>query len=684
MADTVEEFLLKYKVDVSDASRKLDSLNEKLEKLGKSGNKSVESIKTGIAGASRAFAVAGVAISAAAAVIIKAIHLATEAMKDYNEQANIARRTGLGPIAQDVIAGNMYRSSRGRITRADSRAAVDAVAKAVNTAYTDPTRNNSQNVKLRMMGISPVGPNGMVANAGDVMDKLSKRWSTMTEEMAEAEARLLDITPQAADAIRALGGAVTDTSGLTLDMAKRQAAAAESAKVLNEAVNGLETDFGTLKKVMADELLPVVSNFLKTLQEKVHIFTTEVNRGTLFGHLKDYYAAAGRKLLSGEVGITDLMNNRDIQSELWRKTQQKQTEEEAKAAQDISEKQDAAANKQHEAAEKLELNANQFSAAVAAMPGSLSMQQAFAMWAGEVAKGMTVGGAGFVGSAAPARDTGGGSASGSGNTLGIRNNNPGNIRPGAFATAHGATGVNKGFATFPTMEAGVSAHVALLGTSGYQGKTLSEIINRYAPPSDGNHHNAGYIADVARRTGLSADSVPTASQLPALAAAMQVFESGYRGRPTGAMGMNKGQQRMVADSVARRIGMGTDQFMREGATRGDVKYGIDAQRKALTDNIRQLENEVKSYKEAGKPLVANQKEGELYRMRQQMQMLDKFAPGLLDGAQPGGPVRTLGMPPIQITINGATDPVAVAHQVEKTVGHLMHRVVNELSSRHVA
>lgn len=84
---------------------------------------------------------------------------------------------------------------------------------------------------------------------------------------------------------------------------------------------------------------------------------------------------------------------------------------------------------------------------------------------------------------------GGVAMGGSSSPLGLRNNNPGNIRAG------------NGFATYPTPQAGLTA----MGRNliAYQDKhginTIGGIVNRWAPPSEND--TGGYVADVARQTG---------------------------------------------------------------------------------------------------------------------------------------------------------------------------------------
>lgn len=88
-----------------------------------------------------------------------------------------------------------------------------------------------------------------------------------------------------------------------------------------------------------------------------------------------------------------------------------------------------------------------------------------------------------------------------GETLGMRNLNPGNLK---FANQEGATLGEGGFAKFSSIEAGEKALEKQLRL--YQTKhhieNLTQIVNRYAPKADKNDTEA-YIKDIAKQTGFS-------------------------------------------------------------------------------------------------------------------------------------------------------------------------------------
>ena len=93
---------------------------------------------------------------------------------------------------------------------------------------------------------------------------------------------------------------------------------------------------------------------------------------------------------------------------------------------------------------------------------------------------------------------------------GIRNNNPGNIRPSddkwQGMTGVDKTGGGKGYVTFDTPENGIRAMTKNLMT--YQGRgldTVEKIINTWAPAADKNDVEA-YIRNVTNRLGVARDS----------------------------------------------------------------------------------------------------------------------------------------------------------------------------------
>ena len=89
--------------------------------------------------------------------------------------------------------------------------------------------------------------------------------------------------------------------------------------------------------------------------------------------------------------------------------------------------------------------------------------------------------------------------------LGLRQNNPGNIRPGAGF--FGETGSAGGYAQFADEDAGLRALARLLRTYGneYDINTVRELVGRYAPESDNPDSFNNYINYLSEQLGVGAD-----------------------------------------------------------------------------------------------------------------------------------------------------------------------------------
>ncbi|EMX0849499.1 hypothetical protein AAF302_000706 [Pluralibacter gergoviae] len=118
---------------------------------------------------------------------------------------------------------------------------------------------------------------------------------------------------------------------------------------------------------------------------------------------------------------------------------------------------------------------------------------------------------------------------GNGEARGIRNNNPGNLEASSSNPWVGQTGSDGRFAKFETPEHGIRALGRNLLSYQRQGiDTVSDIINRWAPPSD-NNDTAAYIRAVCAQLGVTANQPLDASNpdtLQALCAAIIKHENG--------------------------------------------------------------------------------------------------------------------------------------------------------------
>jgi hypothetical protein len=111
-----------------------------------------------------------------------------------------------------------------------------------------------------------------------------------------------------------------------------------------------------------------------------------------------------------------------------------------------------------------------------------------------------------------------------------RNNNPGNIRSGSFATSQGAVGKAGGFAVFQSAADGRRASVELLKTRAYRDLTIDQAIARRSPANENNTRQLQ--RDIRDITGLSGKEVVgklNEKELDKLAGAIQRTEGWIEG-----------------------------------------------------------------------------------------------------------------------------------------------------------
>ncbi len=88
-------------------------------------------------------------------------------------------------------------------------------------------------------------------------------------------------------------------------------------------------------------------------------------------------------------------------------------------------------------------------------------------------------------------------------SIAYRNNNPGNLK---YVGQAGATGADsRGFAVFPTYDAGLDALYHQLDLYAGRGLTIQQTMDIYAPASDGNQP-AAYAQTIARALGTSVNT----------------------------------------------------------------------------------------------------------------------------------------------------------------------------------
>ncbi|MBU9261968.1 hypothetical protein KTD13_16555 [Burkholderia multivorans] len=152
--------------------------------------------------------------------------------------------------------------------------------------------------------------------------------------------------------------------------------------------------------------------------------------------------------------------------------------------------------------------------------------------------------------------------------LGIRNNNPGNLRPGGQ------------FAQYPDMQTGLQALDNNLQAYGKQGiNTVAGVISKWAPPNENDTN--GYIKEVSQRLGISPNqkidlSNPLVRQ--SLATAIALRENG----PSGVFGGGSNSQPKQGAPMAAEPPLGTTQAA--NTSQGAPSVLMEKSYKSLSDS----------------------------------------------------------------------------------------------------
>ena len=175
-----------------------------------------------------------------------------------------------------------------------------------------------------------------------------------------------------------------------------------------------------------------------------------------------------------------------------------------------------------------------------------------------------------------------------------RNNNPGNLEEGDFATSKGAIGSDGRFAVFKTYEEGREAMQSLLFEGkNYRDKTISEAISRYAPPKENDTDL--YIKRVTDALGVS-DSTKlsdlSGDQRATMLDAMQKHEGFKEGtetvvEPSSGTGLDSQGRPFIRPEVGAEV---TESSMLSGVVssiRSALGLGSDEEAQSVAEKLMQ-------------------------------------------------------------------------------------------------
>jgi hypothetical protein len=565
MADDLDKFVLQYTVELKDSIGRLERLQTKMDAVDKNTSKVGGNLKefakgaaseldrmipglNAVAGAVKGmgaeFAIAGAAVGALAISISSVMKL----REQMNAQSNAGLVTGLSNVRQEDLTRKLSANGNGMVDRAGAAEGLRKTIEMANEAYR--TRDLNKLNQLHSIGINPFGPNGESTSPVEMLSSMAAKLSGVSPDQADALARGAGIDINWARSLRTTGAAGVSNIGMSADDVNKYINGGDDVSKLNKDLQEFHNQLNQLDTSLGELTTGPLTSLLKLINGTIAQATGTVDKQNPGKRYKTEVTPEGQTI---QVEDTSPVAPATAQ----------QKKEDQKKANDAAAKQDDAATANVQAQNKQAQLINLFAAAVGTFSNTtVDLQQAWAAWAGNIGKQ-----GGLTGSSnAPV--SGGNSGS-----RGLQNNNPGNLEYGAFAKSHGATGSDGRFAIFPTMQAGVDAHAALLD-SNYYAKGLDtprKIIGKYAPASENNQGN--YLAYLKSR-GFDPDKAITDRN--GFNAAQLAFESGY-GSGKG-IGQDRGslQGTDLINKVAAYIGVDPAMIARGGVSKKDTTLAISS------------------------------------------------------------------------------------------------------------
>lgn len=470
MSDDVEQFVLKYNVDMKEAESRLQLLNDKIDKTGKATDKGREAFKQfgtdaadeigkvipgidKISGAVRIMSAEFVAASAALAVLAIGVKSVIDLRAQFGEQRLAGMDSGLSTLRLEDYQRKFAKNSNGNVSRELALEEIKGLSERFRSAYTDPTRVGTEAKQMRMLGvdIAPIGSRPRAFN--DMFTQLANNFSKMKPEQVQGIAKAIGMNQDFALTMQRLGGSVGRVTELTQEDIRNRQSAEESLRAFNTEMAVFSTKANELEISLGEHLIPAFTKLIElvnkivklvpmdeingSIDRKTDIATGKTNdaksvlgeviRSTIFGSAMDLGEKArgwGKKvgLFSSKEDDTNLSKIGSVIANQVSGANKKNDPQDLVAkgktleqsVDKIVDSADRNNNMAAQSASDMQLAVNMFNGAVSTFANAIDEKQAWAAWAGEVgaASGMSAP-KGTIGNQSPQASSGGPSGAGS-------------------------------------------------------------------------------------------------------------------------------------------------------------------------------------------------------------------------------------------------------------------------------
>lgn len=717
MADDLDKFVLQYNVELKDSISRLEKLNEKMTGVGTSAKKSGGEVKQfasdasnelgrlvpGVNAVSSAIKVMGaefVAATAAISALAVGVKMVMNLRDQYNQQRSEGMQLGVSSLRLEDYQRKFVRGSGGYLTRDAASEGIKTFAGMANSAYADPSRlGREARIMRNYLGVDVGARGGAPTGLNEELTQLARGLQGKSKGDVQGIAKATGLNQDWLLTVQKLGPEIGKITELTSDEIQKRAQAEQSLSKFNDQLSQLKEKFTEVSNELAEPLLPLLGKLvdvMKALADAIPKASKAAGdrveavsgvgdtkkpgawRGGILNGIISLFSGDSFKKTAGGPKFSMLDTLLDTMG-LGPKDNARGGEQAKQEAKRAADGRDAAVDKMDEAskqgiqtANQMALAINMFASAVQSFSSAVNIQQAWAAWAGEIGKA-----AGLPGSSgtSPGGFTGGGA----GNWY----SNPYSKEIKAAAGVYGLD---------PQM-----LHAIMMAES-------SGVNGKYSPTG------AGGLMQVTRGNwkayGGGADVMDPASNIMVGAriyadflkrnkgnesAALRGYNGNsdpdylskvqkYYGGGVGGMGESKEKMRTrsVQQAIADWLHVPLDQIQRGGVTQGDAGWAARQMQAGISNNITSLQQQLSV---AGLPAQQYAKlQMELRDQSRGLDLMKQYSADIVNRQSPGGQSRTIGETPIIINVNGATDPKAVAAEVNNQFKKAMNDLLMSSSN----
>jgi soluble lytic murein transglycosylase-like protein/tetrahydromethanopterin S-methyltransferase subunit G len=283
---TTDKFVLQYSTDAAQALKDLDSLTSKMDKLNEKAEKSESKLKVvgksvgenlskvtpeiaGIIGVVGELSGALSVVTTVIAAIVIGFVSMNKLMKEYNQQRDLAFKSGMNVGDIENFQRQLNSSSGGRIGSEQSRSIIDRTQSLAFGAYTNTNPLSRESLMLREAGTSPFQANGNIKSTNQILDDMTKKFKSVSDTMAQAIGQTIGFTHDEVEAIRNRNESIKNTVNMTTEERIRREEAITSMDKLKNVTGDIGERFRQIGNDIGAELVPALAEFLTWIDKLI-------------------------------------------------------------------------------------------------------------------------------------------------------------------------------------------------------------------------------------------------------------------------------------------------------------------------------------------------------------------------------------------------------------------------------